>query len=99
MRAAARGPVTELIEQLFEGPLPLVDVPSVTYGSYGTWSGDQVVDQTNADVCRAIAAARQVTGGSRRAFAMAANVRSPRDLDAILSAAAAGRGARWSVTR
>ena len=99
-RAAVEvNPVMAAIEQAFGGPLPTVDAPDVTYGTYGTWSGEQVIDQTDPNVCSAVAAVRAVTGGSRRAFAMASNVRSPRDLDAIVRAGSNGRSARWVVAR
>jgi hypothetical protein len=93
-------PVMAAIEQAFGGPVPTCDAPNVTYGSYGTWEGTDVLDQTNAQVCEAVANVRSMfASASRRAFAQAANIRSPRDLDAIVRAGSNGRSARWVVAR
>lgn len=91
---SAHPTVMEAIEQAFGGPLPLVDAPAVSYGGFGTWHGEQVIDQTNPLVTAAVANVRSTNGLTRKAFAQAANIRSPKDLDAILRARP-GRGAAF----
>lgn len=96
-RAAAHAfapTIREAIEQAYGGHVPVVDAPAVRYGGFGTWHGEQVIDQTNPLVVAAVQNVRSTNGMTRKAFAQAANIRSPKDLDAILRARP-GRGAAF----